>query len=149
MEKYSSGWRGAPAKGIDGLRRARVQIPPSPLNEKSKNTYWHWEKIMILCQSCVWERQNTTRSGTKSFQRDLKKSKKSSWQVENNMIKYKSCLWDSKIKRSLITEQWNTFLESSFKNHKTNDRKILKNSKRDKLAKLNFDLEQTLETTSI
>ena len=34
MEKYSSGWRGAPAKGIDGLRRARVQIPPSPLNEK-------------------------------------------------------------------------------------------------------------------
>ena len=30
MEKYSSGWRGAPAKGVDRLRGARVQIPPSP-----------------------------------------------------------------------------------------------------------------------
>ena len=30
-EKYSSGRRGAPAKGIDRLRGARVQIPPSPL----------------------------------------------------------------------------------------------------------------------
>ena len=30
-EKYSSGWRGAPAKGIGRLRGARVQIPPSPL----------------------------------------------------------------------------------------------------------------------
>ena len=34
VQKYSSGWRGAPAKGIDGLRRARVQIPPSALDEK-------------------------------------------------------------------------------------------------------------------
>ena len=30
MEKYSSGWRGAPAKGVGRLRGARVQIPPSP-----------------------------------------------------------------------------------------------------------------------
>ena len=30
QEKYSSGWRGAPAKGVDRLRGARVQIPPSP-----------------------------------------------------------------------------------------------------------------------
>ena len=30
MEKYSSGWRGAPAKGVDRSRGARVQIPPSP-----------------------------------------------------------------------------------------------------------------------
>ena len=32
QEKYSSGWRGAPAKGVDRLRGARVQIPPSPFN---------------------------------------------------------------------------------------------------------------------
>ena len=31
MEKYSSGWRGAPAKGVGRLRGARVQSPPSPL----------------------------------------------------------------------------------------------------------------------
>ena len=31
MEKYSSGWRGAPAKGVGRLRGARVQIPLSPL----------------------------------------------------------------------------------------------------------------------
>ena len=30
MEKYSSGRRGAPAKGVGVLKRARVQIPPSP-----------------------------------------------------------------------------------------------------------------------
>ena len=71
LEKYSSGWRGAPAKGVDGLRRARVQIPLSPLfslekeNKKvvdkqhklcyynwvAKNTFWslkkrNWKKIL-------------------------------------------------------------------------------------------------------
>ena len=39
LEKYSSGWRGAPAKGVDRSRGARVQIPPSPyffLNKQKK-----------------------------------------------------------------------------------------------------------------
>ena len=36
MEKYSSGWRGAPAKGVDGSRRARVQIPLSPSDSQKK-----------------------------------------------------------------------------------------------------------------
>ena len=31
MEKYSRGWRGAPAKGVGRSRGARVQIPLSPL----------------------------------------------------------------------------------------------------------------------
>ena len=31
VEKYSSGWRGAPAKGVGRSRGARVQIPLSPL----------------------------------------------------------------------------------------------------------------------
>ena len=42
LEKYSSGWRGAPAKGIDGLRRARVQIPPSPFLFLKKT----WKKFL-------------------------------------------------------------------------------------------------------
>ena len=31
MEKYSRGWRGAPAKGVGRVTGARVQIPLSPL----------------------------------------------------------------------------------------------------------------------
>ena len=34
LEKYSSGWRGAPAKGVGRSRGARVQIPPSPFSTK-------------------------------------------------------------------------------------------------------------------
>ena len=30
MEQYSSGWRGAPAKGVDRETGARVQIPAAP-----------------------------------------------------------------------------------------------------------------------
>ena len=41
LEKYSSGRRGAPAKGIGRVTGARVQIPPSPFEvlnfEKIKN----------------------------------------------------------------------------------------------------------------
>ena len=36
MEKYSSGRRGAPAKGVGVLKRARVQIPPSPPRKRLK-----------------------------------------------------------------------------------------------------------------
>ena len=32
-EKYSSGRRGAPAKGVDRATGARVQIPPSPFKK--------------------------------------------------------------------------------------------------------------------
>ena len=34
MEKYPSGRRGSPAKGVGLLKGARVQIPASPLIEK-------------------------------------------------------------------------------------------------------------------
>ena len=36
MEKYSSGRRGAPAKGVGVLKHARVQIPPSPPENQRK-----------------------------------------------------------------------------------------------------------------
>ena len=39
------------------------------------------------------------------------KNKKSSWQVQNDMIKYQSC---QKLTGTLITEQWNTWIENSF-----------------------------------
>ena len=36
-EQYSSGWRGAPAKGIGRETGARVQISPAPPLKKSKH----------------------------------------------------------------------------------------------------------------
>ena len=30
VEQYSRGWRGAPAKGVEWVTAARVQIPPAP-----------------------------------------------------------------------------------------------------------------------
>ena len=36
MEKYPSGSRGAPAKGVDRVTGARVRIPPSPPNFMDK-----------------------------------------------------------------------------------------------------------------
>ena len=42
LEKYSSGWRGAPAKGVGRLRGARVQIPPSPLKNSIFTVLFLW-----------------------------------------------------------------------------------------------------------
>ena len=39
LEKYSSGRRGAPAKGIGRETGARVQIPPSPLPFKENKNF--------------------------------------------------------------------------------------------------------------
>ena len=63
VEKYSRGWRGAPAKGIGRLRGARVQIPLSPLilfrklfgkikNEKNEICCWQTKKNVITYKSC-------------------------------------------------------------------------------------------------
>ena len=77
QEKYSSGWRGAPAKGVDRLRGARVQIPPSPftilkifflcasflkkhLKNKQKRC-WQKEKEVVRCQTLRWKRRNNRR----------------------------------------------------------------------------------------
>ena len=47
MENYSSGWRGAPAKGVGRATGARVQIPDSPPETSSfildvfyRENYW-------------------------------------------------------------------------------------------------------------
>ena len=37
LEKYSSGGRGAPAKGVGRVTGARVQIPPSPFKSQKQN----------------------------------------------------------------------------------------------------------------
>ena len=61
-EKYSRGWRGAPAKGVGRSRGARVQIPLSPFDskkkiEKNKKSSWQWKRVVINLRSC-WDREN-------------------------------------------------------------------------------------------
>ena len=95
LEKYSSGWRGAPAKGVDGLRRARVQIPLSPLMTKVikkevKKTSKKFLTNQTRCDNLEWLSQETEMSGNSS-EKKFQKNKKSSWQAENDMIKYQSC----------------------------------------------------------
>ena len=46
MEKYSSGRRGAPAKGIGRETGARVQIPPSPFARAAEKTLKNFEKSL-------------------------------------------------------------------------------------------------------
>ena len=45
MEKYSRGWRGAPAKGVGRATGARVQIPLSPLFPRIKKLFF-LEKVV-------------------------------------------------------------------------------------------------------
>ena len=46
LEKYSSGRRGAPAKGIGRVTGARVQIPPSPLIIYNMSCSIFFEKVV-------------------------------------------------------------------------------------------------------
>ena len=53
MESYSSGRRGAPAKGVGVEMRARVQIPHSPPKGNCTNTkfvqfFFLWESFGIV-----------------------------------------------------------------------------------------------------
>ena len=54
MEKYSSGRRGAPAKGVGRETGARVQIPLSPLKKKefceSKALFLHTRNFVFISQ---------------------------------------------------------------------------------------------------
>ena len=47
MEKYSRGWRGAPAKGVGRSRGARVQIPLSPFIPSK--WFWMTKSNYVLC----------------------------------------------------------------------------------------------------
>ena len=82
MEKYSSGWRGAPAKGVDGSRRARVQIPLSPLTvlrlKKLQKSSWQRMEFMVVYYSCQKEQ--------KLEKINFQENEKSSWQVRKDVI---------------------------------------------------------------
>ncbi len=47
MEKYSSGWRGCPAKALVRETVARVQIPPSPPKENCTRTQNEWRTFFV------------------------------------------------------------------------------------------------------
>ena len=83
MEKYSSGWRGAPAKGVDGSRRARVQIPLSPLTvlrlKKLEKKFLTNNKV---CDNLLKLSKRTENLEKRNFQ----ENEKSSWQVRKDVI---------------------------------------------------------------
>ena len=117
MEKYSRGWRGAPAKGVGRSRGARVQIPLSPFScQYSKWKCWklstskffasvvkavkqklrgtHKFKFMrwqIFGFSVIIKihREKQSGSGGKEIQKVWKKS----WHRIKHMILYQSCVW--------------------------------------------------------
>ena len=74
-EMYSSGWRGAPAKGVGRATGARVQIPPSPFNIRFKNNL---NLVLTNHKPCgniskLFEMSKSLKQFKKLFQKLLKK----------------------------------------------------------------------------
>ena len=82
MEKYSSGWRGAPAKGVDRLRGARVQIPPSPFFIAKKSGDILTIKKLIKNEKSCWQTKTdviTYQPLSQNNETSLHKRKWKSW----------------------------------------------------------------------
>ena len=115
MEKYSRGWRGAPAKGVGRLRGARVQIPLSPFSIpiwlKVRNAWFQaflifWKlgidfSFHFGYTSQAQHAKPRVFAGAKDY---LKILKKECWQSETAVILWLSCRWD---------RRWN--LQTSFR----------------------------------
>ena len=104
-EKYSRGWRGAPAKGVGRETGARVQIPLSPFSAYAlkciiKMDLKRFKKVLTNEDT----RDNILKliRNKRKLEKNHKKIKqKSSWQTENNMIKYQSCFWRKETTKNL------------------------------------------------
>ena len=120
QEKYSSGWRGAPAKGVDRLRGARVQIPPSPFSflryffvpfrswkllKKLKRCWQRKEKVVWYRTLRRWAASKNKYDNKINQKKILKKVEKSTWQAQNDVLKWLSCC-ESAADGTLIIEQW-------------------------------------------
>ena len=84
MEKYSSGRRGAPAKGIGRVTGARVQIPPSPL------LIWRYELFKFFLKKLLtrnWTCDKINKLSALRQQRALKKVQKKNKKVVDNDLK--------------------------------------------------------------
>ena len=82
-EMYSSGWRGAPAKGVGRATGARVQIPPSPFNNK---TFEKKLKKLLTNEKAYGKitKLFETKKKFKQFEqfKKFKKFEKSAWQTK-------------------------------------------------------------------
>ena len=111
MEKYSRGWRGAPAKGVGRLRGARVQIPLSPLflfdivlfllRKKSKKEN---KKLltMIGWHDNIVKLTRETEMFLKGQQKIILKS---CWQSALFLVRYKSCWTAEKKKNKKVVDK--------------------------------------------
>ena len=71
QEKYSRGWRGAPAKGVGRETGARVQIPLSPLSVILKTTGCPVVLRILKCH--IWRCKENTVYSTEGNKRTWKK----------------------------------------------------------------------------
>ena len=84
MEKYSRGWRGAPAKGVGRETGARVQIPLSPLKKmKWTDHFYSTDSFHFFVPK--------NHGPDRAWKNFFKKIKKSCWQRRDAVITYRSC----------------------------------------------------------
>lgn len=94
LEKYSRGWRGAPAKGVGRETGARVQIPLSPLHYPETTG-------MIFGSFCEQMQRSSAAKADIWDQKNLKKSLDRFW---NKWYYIEADSWE-KSKWTLITKQ--------------------------------------------
>ena len=128
LEKYSSGWRGAPAKGIDRLRGARVQIPPSPFSYFCfKNKSWHQIKDVIIYIGCRKDKWTMQIKKLKTFLKKVVDKKMRLWYSKQAVARQYT---DENLDNWTVKHIYNPrkfFERDSLERqaHSKNDRKIL------------------------
>ena len=80
MEKYSRGWRGAPAKGVGRATGARVQIPPAPLTERKRQS----EYSGCLFSFCYYDMKITISTSYSQYLQSYKGNVEYDRETEND-----------------------------------------------------------------
>ena len=164
MEKYSRGWRGAPAKGVGRSRGARVQIPLSPFHIKIK---MNLDTLRIpFFRPGLWSNKISTEQYKKvltknerddmiRFHREkvvemrlknLKRKLKRCWQTTKHMILYQSCV------ERYNTEPWQINSNATLKilnKELFREQNLNKVNERLNLARVNFDQRSKLKHESL
>ena len=164
MEKYSRGWRGAPAKGVGRSRGARVQIPLSPFHIKMKMNLdtlripffrpglWsnkisteQYKKGVDKERAGWYDKIPPRKSGEDEIEKSQKKIKRC-WQTTKHMILYQSCV------ERYNTEPWQINSNATLKilnKELFREQNLNKVNERLNLARVNFDQRSKLKHESL
>ena len=92
QEKYSRGWRGAPAKGVGRATGARVQIPLSPFSFSSNVLTMNMIVWYIIRVVTFWEKREPWKLNSEITLKDFETKKK----VKNFFRVLKNNFYNSK-----------------------------------------------------